>query len=231
VLSSLSVGLVLYLLGVRRRGNLVRYVPFPVIGGFFLYIAWLLLQGGLSSMIGQRLSPANASLLLDPALWLHWLPGLLAAAALFALQLTRRHYLNVPLFLVGAVALFWLVAWAAGIPLAALQAGGYVLSTHADHATWSPAWLLEALAHADWRVALHEAPQLVVLWLICMVTLLLSASSAEVATRSDVDLNQELKVPGIANMLYGLGGGPPATSRRAPAFCRTTWAPGPGWSG
>jgi sulfate permease, SulP family len=212
VLTSLSLGVVLLVLGWRRWGNIARFVPYPVVGGFLAYVAVLLLQNGLEIMLGQPLHLENAVLLLRADQLLRWVPGVLVAAGLLVLQKARPHYLNMPLVMVGAVGLFWLVAWLAAMPFAALQAAGYLLpplGTAAGGAMWSPAFLLGTLAAADWSVALRELPTLVLLWLVSLITLLLAASTIEVATRADIDLDQELKAAGFANLLCGLGGALP----------------------
>ena len=209
VLSTLSLGVVFLALGVFRLGNVIRYIPFPVIGAFLAYIAWLLLRGGMSTMVGQPLSLSASLLLLQPRLLPYWLPGALAAIGLLTLQLVRRHYLNTPVVLVASVAVFWLVVWLTGTSAAELRTAGYLLPAPPPEQSWSPVAHLVALTQADWGVVLRQLPEVVILWLVGMIALLVIASSVEIATRSDVDLDQELKVAGIGNLLSGLGGGLP----------------------
>src|SRR3990172_8996347 len=40
-------GIAFFVLGIFRLGNLVRYVPYPVIGGFLAGAGWLLMKGGI----------------------------------------------------------------------------------------------------------------------------------------------------------------------------------------
>ena len=209
VLSTGSLGVVFIALGVFRLGNVIRYIPFPVIGAFLAYIAWLLLRGGMSTMVGQPLSLSASLLLLQPRLLPYWLPGTLVAIGLLTLQLVRRHYLNTPVVLVASVAVFWLIVWLTGTSAAELRAAGYLLPAPPPEQSWSPVAHLVALTQADWGVVLRQLPEVVVLWLVGMIALLVIASSVEIATRSDVDLDQELKVAGIGNLLSGLGGGLP----------------------
>jgi SulP family sulfate permease len=209
VLSTLSLGVVFVALGVFRLGNVIRYIPFPVIGAFLAYIAWLLLRGGMSTMVGQPLSLSESLLLVQPRLLPYWLPGALAAVGLLALQLVRRHYLNTPVVLAASVAVFWLVAWLTGSSAAELRTAGYVLPVPPPEQSWAPLAHLVAFTRADWDVVLRQLPEVVIVWLVAMIALLVIASSLEIATRSDVDLDQELKVAGIGNLLCGLGGGLP----------------------
>jgi len=209
VLSTLSLGVVFIALGAFRLGNVIRYIPFPVIGAFLAYIAWLLLRGGLSTMVGQPLSLPASLLLLQPSLLPHWLPGALAAVGLLTLQLVRRHYLNTPVLLVASVAVFWLTVWLTGTSTAELRTAGYLLPGPSPEQSWSPVGSLVALAQADWAVVLRQLPQVMIVWLVGMIALLVIASGVEIASRSDVDLDQELRVAGIGNLLSGLGGGLP----------------------
>jgi SulP family sulfate permease len=209
VLSTLSLGVVFMTLGTLRLGNAIRYIPFPVIGAFLAYVAWLLLRGGLSTMVGQPLSLADSLLLLQPGLLPYWLPGTLAAIGLLTLQQVRRHYLNTPVVLVAAVAFFWLVVWLTGTSAAELRSAGYVLSGPPPEQSWSPVAHLAALTRADWTVLLRHLHQIAIVWLVAMIALLVIASSLEIVIRSDLDLDQELRVAGIGNLLSGLGGGLP----------------------
>jgi SulP family sulfate permease len=208
-LSTVSLGVVFTALGAFRLGNAIRYIPFPVIGAFLAYVAWLLLRGGMSTMVGQQLSLADSVVLLQPGLLSYWLPGTLAAIGLLSLQLVRRHYLNTPVVLVASVALFWLVVWLTGTSAAELRSAGYVLSGPPPEQSWSPLAHLTALTSADWAVLLRHLPQIAIVWLVAMIALLVIASSLEIAIRSDLDLDQELKVAGIGNLLSGVGGGLP----------------------
>ena len=209
VLSTLSLGVVFMAFGVLRLGNVIRYIPFPVIGAFLAYIAWLLLRGGISTMVGQPLSWSASLLLLQPGLLPYWLPGALAAVGLLSLQLVRRHYLNMPVVLVASVAGFWFIVWLTGTSAAELRTAGYLLPMPPPEQSWSPAAHVVALTRADWAVVLRHLPHVVIVWLVAMIALLVIATSLEVVIRTDIDLDQELRVAGIGNLLSGLGGGLP----------------------
>ena len=55
-LVSLITGAFLFLLGRLRLGNIIRYIPYPVIGGFLAGSGWLLVRGALQVMTGESLS-------------------------------------------------------------------------------------------------------------------------------------------------------------------------------
>src|SRR5215208_6212448 len=54
-LSAALTGLVLCALGIVRAGRAVRFVPYPVIGGFLAAAGWLIAAGAIQIMTGHRL--------------------------------------------------------------------------------------------------------------------------------------------------------------------------------
>jgi len=114
-----------------------------------------------------------------------------------------------PLVILVSVFAFWLVAWLAGASPVTLRGAGYLLPVISGDLILVPSLQLLEPGLVDWAVVLTLAPQLVVIWLISMMALLLSASGLELASRSRIDLNNELKATGLANCLTGLGGGLP----------------------
>ena len=51
-------GAVFFALGKFKLGNLVRFVPYPVVGGFLAGTGWLLLKGGIYVASGVLLEPS-----------------------------------------------------------------------------------------------------------------------------------------------------------------------------
>ncbi len=58
-LATALTGVVLWGLGRFRLGALVRFVPFPVIGGFLAASGWLLVTGGVEVITGRDITPAT----------------------------------------------------------------------------------------------------------------------------------------------------------------------------
>jgi SulP family sulfate permease len=210
IVSSALCGLALFLLGKFRLGNLVRYIPFPVVGGFLAGCGWLLLKGGLSSMSGFRVGAGNWLLLFDAATLVKWLPGAAAGIVLWALQTRRSHFLNMPIVLVGSVALFWLVAILGGASADSLRAGGWLLGPFPESGgIWSPLQHGIAITDAAWDLLPNYAVEFATLVLLTSIGALLNASSIEIAVRHDFDLNRDLKGIGIANLFCAAAGGLP----------------------
>src|SRR5262249_59069409 len=100
-LSSMLVGILLCGLGLARAGRAIRFVPYPVIGGFLGATGWLMGSGASQVIPDMRLAVANIDALLSPAS----LSKLTAAAAIAgSLYFRSRRFGNplVPLRLLFA---------------------------------------------------------------------------------------------------------------------------------
>ncbi|HEX9013490.1 MAG TPA: SulP family inorganic anion transporter, partial [Anaerolineaceae bacterium] len=83
-ISALLTGLVFWLLGQFHLGALIRYLPYPVIGGFLAGTGWLLLTGGIGIMASVPISLTGLAALVQPAMLVRWLPGLLLGLGMLA---------------------------------------------------------------------------------------------------------------------------------------------------
>lgn len=207
-LSSLLTGLGFLLLGVFRLGNLIRFIPYPVIGGFLAGIGWLLVSGSFKTMTMKPLTLENLPYLVQGEMIAKWLPGVAFAFVLWGLQRRLRHYLTMPSVVCGAIALFYAATWLSGASIADLRAGGFLLGPFPGDGLWQPL-TPTMLAKVDWFAILAELPAFGSVLIISVISFLLIASSLEVVTRRDIDLNHELRATGIANIVAGLGGGLP----------------------
>jgi len=77
-LSSALVGILLCGLGLAGADRAIRFVPYPVIGGFLGATGWLMVSGASQVITDTRLAAANIDALLNPAS----LSKLTAAAAI-----------------------------------------------------------------------------------------------------------------------------------------------------
>lgn len=214
VLAVIAVGAVLcgvffVFLGSFRLGNLIRFIPFPVMGGFLAGIGWLLGLAALSSMAGLRLRPGNAMDFLSLAMVAKWLPGVAAGTVLWALQTWRKHAGNLPLVLGGTLALFWVAVGLGDAPAESWRAQGWLLGPFPEGGLWSPQQTVHAIAGAAWHLFPGHVAEFATLLILTAVALLLTANSVELSTRRDLDLNRELRFIGLGNIVAGIAGGHP----------------------
>jgi len=206
VITSLLTGLLLILMGQFKLGSLVRFLPYPVIGGFLAGTGWLLVTGGIGVMSDVSFSFANPGALFRSDLLLRWVPGLILALIMLAIVNRYSHFLILPGMLAGIAGLFYLVAFFTHTPVSTLSMQGWLLGPFAKGN------LLQALSITDlglihWNMIFAQAGSIASIMLISMVSLLLNASGIELVIRQDMDLNRELRVVGLSNVLGGLVGG------------------------
>lgn len=206
-LTSILTGIVLFALGQLRAGESIRFLPYPVIGGAFAGLGFLLAQGAFRVLLG---GPFSLSLLWSamrlPILW-RWLPSTLLAVLL--LVLARRMPRNLALFSVAVAGSlgFYSILWARGIPVAVASAQGWLLGPFpAEERFWQPLGL-ESLGSVNWDVLLPQIPQMLSIVAVAALSVLLVSSGIELAAERDLDLDRELRATGLANILSGLGGG------------------------
>src|SRR5919106_997910 len=99
-------GVVVLSLGSRRRGDLIRFVPYPVVGGFLAGTGWLLFEGGI--YVASRVSPFFTPLsdLLEASALQRWLPALAFGATLLVSVRVVKRPLVIPAVIGIGVALF-----------------------------------------------------------------------------------------------------------------------------
>lgn len=203
--TSVATGLFFLTLGHFKAGNLIRFVPYPVIGGFLAGTGLLLIKGAFGVMTARDLTIMNVVYLTGPDVFIKWLPGLALAVILFVALRFRNHYLVMPVWLVVSFGLFYLVLHIAGIPVSQAREQGWLIGQLQGSGPGQP-FTLSSLAGIDWMLILGQTGRIATILILSCLSLLLNASGLELVVREEVDLNRELRSVGFANMLSGLGG-------------------------
>jgi sulfate permease, SulP family len=201
--TTVVIGAVYLVLGVFRLGGFVRFLPFPVLGGFLAGTGWLLLAGGIGVATGGDVSWQ----LFDSDVILRWLPGVLLGGLMVGVvRRTGR-----PEFLAGvipaSVALFYAVMWIGGRAPSDIAADGWLLGPFPDDVGWSHPVPPDTWSSIDVSALVAALPVALPAVLLAVVGLLLNTTSLELLTRSEIDLDRELRVAGAANIASGFAGG------------------------
>ncbi|MBL8166152.1 MAG: SulP family inorganic anion transporter, partial [Anaerolineae bacterium] len=146
---TLLTGVFLVLLGTFRLGGLVRYIPYPVIGGFLAGTGWLLAQGGIGSMISYPLNLTTLGNLFAADQLGLWFPGTVFGLLLFFAVQRLNHWAVLPAMLLGGLVLFYVVLLFSGTSIEQAIANGLLLGNLGDRSIWQPLPLGE-LTQADW---------------------------------------------------------------------------------
>ncbi len=204
--TALLTGAFLLALGLFKLGGLVRFIPYPVVGGFLAGTGWLLVQGSFGVMADYPLTASNVSALLQSKQLLLWVPGLLLALLLFFGSRRSNHILVMPGILIGFTLILYLGLPVIGLSMNEAYELGLLLGESSKEATWQPL-MLANLFSADWASILRQGGNIITILIISVTSLLLNASALELIFHKDIDLNRELRVAGLANLLSGIGGG------------------------
>jgi SulP family sulfate permease len=205
MVTTFFTGLFLLLLGRLKLGNLVRYIPYPVTGGFFAGIGYIFVEGGLTVAAGVEpslYSFADAQFI-----------QLITPAAILALCLTmgkmfKDNSLSVPGILLLALLLFYGVLFLAGITHEQASESGLVPVIESS-GSMLPVFQLDYWALVNWNAVLEQFSGILVVSLLCAMMLLLDVSGIELIARKDLSPDHELQVMGITNIVNGLVGGFP----------------------
>lgn len=208
--TAVVTGLLFFALGKLRLGKIVRFIPYPVVGGFLAGTGWLLVQGSLNVMTDLPVGFGDLPGLVAPGVLLKWIPGVLYGLLLAAVLRRYTHFLVLPGLLFGGIAVFYLVVILAGPGVAGAMAGHHLLGPFESSGLWPPVRPAE-LVHVDWRVLFQRQNigNIGACTVLATISVLLNATGLELATEQDLDLDRELRVTGLTNVLVGLMGGVP----------------------
>jgi SulP family sulfate permease len=206
--SSVCTGVCCIVVGRFGLANLLRYMPYPVVGGFLAGTGWLLSAGSIGVMCDVSLSPTTLGILTEPEILAKWVPGVFYGGALFAVLLKRSHFLIIPGSLLIGASVFYGVLALSGMTIQEAKAAGFLVSGAPEGGLW-PAFSLSDLYLIDWPIVLQQLPGAFTVALVTIIGLLLNMSGIELATRSEMDMNRELTVTGAGNLVAGFCGSPP----------------------
>jgi SulP family sulfate permease len=204
--ASIITGIALCGFGMTRMGRAIRYVPYPVVGGFLGATGCLVVLGAIRVITGQRLQFATIGQFAN----LLTVSELAAACAMaLVLYLTwhrSRNSLGLPAILVGGIIFAHIAFWLAGISLAEAQASGWTFQPPPPASFMLP-WSAQGLGRFPWYTVPDLLGNLIAVIFVTASSTLFNTTGVEVATQREANLERELNVTGLANILTGALGG------------------------
>jgi SulP family sulfate permease len=206
-LTTALCGLAMFALGAGGLGRIIRFVPYPVFGGFLAITGWYLFVGGLETVLGQSLSLPRLGLILEDsnaALKVGF-----AATFVVIVMLFHRRFGSgalLPIAMAVTAAMFNAFVWGAGIPFAQLQDAGWIIRVPAEGIAWPPVGQAE-FAAIDWGAVGQGLIYAPLVMLVTVAASMMNVSGIEIEVRGELDLNGELRSMGLGNMAAGLLGG------------------------
>lgn len=208
VLATLLTGVAFLLLGYFKLGNLVRFIPYPVVGGFLAATGWMLFKGGIQVSTGVGFQLLQLSSFITQADSHHLATALVFGVGL--LLLTRRfpeNALVTPATIVASILLFLLAAGWLGYDIDFLNKNGWLVGPLPDTPLWHsvslPDWNL-----IDWPIVLRQFGSIATIVVLSVISLLLNSTGVEFIVGRDLEINKDLKTSGIANLAAAFTGAP-----------------------
>jgi SulP family sulfate permease len=206
--STIVTGIVLCGFGVTRMGRAIRYVPYPVVGGFLGATGCLILLGAIRVVTNQRLQFTTLDRFAN-VLTLSELAAACAMALILYLTWHRsRSPFGLPLIIVGGVIAAHIAFWFAGISPTEAQASGWTFQAPPKVSFLSP-WSANEITHYPWYTLPDLLGDLIAVIFVTATSALFNTTGVEVALQREANLERELNVTGIANILSGAFGGYP----------------------
>ncbi len=204
--ASLLIAVTFLCLGYFKLGNLVRFIPYPVMAGFLAATGWLLLKSSLGLMAGLTLDWSTLSGLLNGNAMAVWVPGVVLGLVLLTCSWRFKQPVILPGLIIGSIVVFYAVIAVLGITPDAARANGWLLGPFPGKGftdSIDPSLIFQANVIPSLRTFV----EIVTVVILCVLGILLNVSGIEAATRKNIDLNRDLMSSGLANLAASLGGG------------------------
>ena len=210
-LTAILTGVLVSVLGLVGGGRLMRFFPYSVLGGFLAGTGYLVFDGAIKVLSGQSFSWQFVAH--PPRLHAAgWLVAFCVAFALLVLPRYYKHYLIMPGVIVGGIALFYIALLISHVSVDRARELGLLfppLQTIHGDPTGPAAGLtpFNAYQWARWPVLFSQWQNFMAMTIVVAITILLNMTGLDLATQSDVHVDQELRINGIANLFSGICGG------------------------
>ena len=201
-LSAIVTGVVLCGLGLTRMGRAIRYVPYPVVGGFLGATGLLIVLGAVRVITDQ---PVQFSTLFHftNAVTISELGAACAMALVLYLTWHRsRTPLALPVILVGGVVAAHLAFWIFGISPDQARATGWTFRPPPPSTFMLP-WQVDEFVRYPWWAVPDLLGNLIAVIFVTAASTLFNTTGIEVAVHREANLERELNVTGFANILAG----------------------------
>lgn len=207
LLATIFIGFVMFVMGWTKIGAMARYIPFPVMGGFFAGLGYLLSRGGIIVSVGDFADPSDLSSFLKSDALLHLAPALAFAVILLTVEKYIKHWLLMPVFLLMSLLLFYGTLFVSDGSVETAIASQWLPQISSVEG-FLPVISFSQMSLIDWNAVAAQSGTIAVLALLSVIMLLLDTSGVEIVINKELDPNHELKAAGIVNFFGGFASAP-----------------------
>jgi len=214
--TTLLTGISFFVMGKMRLGNLTRFIPYPVIGGFLGGTGWLIVRGAFTVITQKAVTITDLPFLLKGDMLRIWLPGLVLGAVLLFIQRGRKNFILIPAVMLVASLVFYAILMTGGYSIGEAFGNGWMIGPLPHGNMWEPL-NAKVISGVNWRFVLDEFGNILTIVFLSSMSILLNYSGLEFSAQYEFDLNHELRITGVANIVTSLLGG--TVGFNSPIFC------------
>ncbi|HEX6399151.1 MAG TPA: SulP family inorganic anion transporter, partial [Actinomycetota bacterium] len=206
-LVTIACGVLFFVIGRFGLGGLVRFVPYPVVGGFLAGTGWLLFKNGVNSATGMQVHLSNVLQLFEFRLT-HLLPALAFGVVLLVAVRVVKRPLVIPAVIGIGLVVFAIAMIAGGSSLEEVRADDWLLGPFETTRLWE-LQTHQALGGADWPSVFEQWAEIAGAVFVATLGILFNISGTELVLDRDLDVNREMRDAGVLNVISGTFGGVP----------------------
>lgn len=205
-LSTILSGAVLIIIGMLRIGNVVRFLPQPVVAGFLAGSGWTLFLASVEFMTRLHINEHIFSNLSREELIGIILPAISLAFFTYGMQVVLKNSYSVPAILILSLVTFFAIYFSFNTNLDYAREVGWIPeSTNSVNIEIPDFSLIE---HVHWNEVINALPLMASIILLTVISVMLKWTSLELALSADLNINSELIITGIGNLIAGCFGSP-----------------------
>jgi sulfate permease, SulP family len=205
---TLLTALAFLVLGTFRLGNLARFIPYPVVGGFLAGTGWLLFMGGIRVAGRTELHLDTLDQFFDEFALIRWGPALLFGVILLIATRLIHKPMVIPIVIGLGLLAFAVALPITGSSIRSAREGLWLLGPFVSPRL-SRIWSIRAVTGADWSAVLGNATGIATTVFVAVMGCLFNVGGVELLLRKDLDTNRELRDAGLVNIVTGAFGGIP----------------------
>ncbi|NKB28892.1 MAG: STAS domain-containing protein [Rhodobacteraceae bacterium] len=201
-------GIFAMLSGRLRLTFIVRFIPYPVMGGFLAATGYLLVLvlGACSMLVGEPIDLWTLGRLAKPdVVWL-WLPWLAVAAVVLWATKRLRSLHTLPVAIALTCIRFYVVLGAVGISLETASLNGLLLGPFGS-GSFLAGFDAATVTQADWSLIAGQIPTILAVIAMMLLGAALNLSGIEIAIGQPIKRDRDFVVLGLANAVMAPTGG------------------------
>lgn len=208
-LSTILTGVVFFLLGVFKLGNIMSFFPRHILIGCIGGIGLFLLQTGIEIITGYSFDLTFdyvKNIFTSPALPI-WLFSMALALILTIVNSKINHPLLVPTFFITVPIIFYIVVFIGKFDLNRLREQGWLFNLVSDDGNgdvpFYTFWTYFDFKATQWSVLPYTFGTIFALAFFGILHVPINVPALSVSVNTDVDINKELKLHGFTNLFSG----------------------------